>query len=223
MIRLENIARVYGRGPSATRALDGVSLEVPAGAFVTVVGTSGSGKTTLLNVIGGLDSGFIGKAFVNDYDLGKMNDVDLSRFRNQLVGFVFQHFNLLEHLTAWQNVALPFHFSEQENKDPYEQAKEVLVRVGLQHKLESYPGELSGGQKQRVAIARALFGGPNLLLCDEPTGNLDTNTGRQIISLFESLNQDDGLTVLVVTHEEFLFQNATQTLHLEDGKKVEAK
>ena len=219
MIHLEHISRSYGTGEAATPALTDLSLDVPAGSFVTVVGTSGSGKTTLLNIIGGLDTDFSGEAVIAGKNLRQMNDRQLSRFRNETVGFVFQHFNLLEHLDALQNVALSAFFSSEETES-IERAEEVLVRVGLKDKLEKFPGQLSGGQKQRVAIARALFSRPRLILADEPTGNLDTNTGGQIISLFESLNAEDGLTVIVVTHEEFLFKNATLALHLEDGRLV---
>ncbi len=221
MIQLEHVVRAYGRGDASTRALDGVSLQVEAGGFVTIVGTSGSGKTTLLNVIGGLDSEYEGKAKISGHDLKAMSDIELSRFRNETVGFVFQHFHLLEHLDAMHNVALPSFFSSSEGSQ-LERAEEVLVRVGLQDKLNQLPTQLSGGQKQRVAIARALFNQPKLMLCDEPTGNLDTHTGAQVISLFESLNTEDGLTVVVVTHEDFLFKHASQTIRLEDGRMVAA-
>jgi ABC-type lipoprotein export system ATPase subunit len=166
-----------------------------------------------------LDTDYSGTAVIFGKNPREMNDRELSRFRNQTVGFVFQHFNLLEHLDALQNVALSAFFSA-EDRESMERAEEVLVRMGLQDKLKSLPGQLSGGQKQRVAIARALFSRPRMILADEPTGNLDTTTGGQIISLFESLNSDDGLTVVAVTHEEFLFKNATMALHLEDGRLV---
>ncbi len=220
MIELTNIARVYGKGESATSALRGVSLAVEAGAFVRIVGTSGSGKTTLLNVIGGLDSAYTGTAIVDGRDMRAMADRELSRFRNETVGFVFQHFHLLEHLDARRNVALADFFTAQEKVDPLRRAEEVLERVGLGDKLGSRPSQLSGGQKQRVAVARALFHRPRLILADEPTGNLDTRTSGQIIGLLESLNRDDGLTFVVVTHEAPLFQNATQTVRLEDGRIV---
>ena len=218
MIELTNIARVYGKGESATSALRGVSLAVEAGAFVRIVGTSGSGKTTLLNVIGGLDSTYTGTAIVDGRDMRAMADRELSRFRNETVGFVFQHFHLLEHLDARRNVALADFFAAQEIVDPLRRAEDVLERVGLADKLGSRPSQLSGGQKQRVAVARALFRRPRLILADEPTGNLDTRTSGQIIGLLESLNRDDGLTVVVVTHEAPLFRNATQTFRLEDGR-----
>lgn len=220
MIRLHDINRTYGVGQALTKALDGISLHFPSGSFVTVVGTSGSGKTTLLNIVGGLDTGYEGTASVNGQDLKTMDDRALSQFRNRTVGFVFQHFNLLQHLSAVQNVALPAFFSSELIPDAEDRATEALKRVGLADKLHSLPGQLSGGQKQRVAIARALLLSPKLILCDEPTGNLDTTTGAQIISLFESLNKDDKLTVLVVTHEDFLFKNSTHTVHLEDGRQI---
>ncbi len=221
MIQLDHITRSYGSGEGKTLALADLSLQIPSGAFVTIVGTSGSGKTTLLNIIGGLDSNYTGTARVADQDLSQQDDRTLSKFRSQTVGFVFQHFNLLEHLDALQNVSLPAFFSGQDEAQATARAEDVLVRVGLAHKLHSLPTELSGGQKQRVAIARALFGQPRLILADEPTGNLDTTTGAQIIALFESLNQEDGLTVIAVTHEEFLFKNATLKIHLEDGRMVD--
>ena len=220
MIELTDIARVYGKGESAASALRGVSLAIEGGAFVRIVGTSGSGKTTLLNVIGGLDSGYTGTAVVDGKDLRAMDDRDLSRFRNETVGFVFQHFHLLEHLDARHNVALADFFTSRDGGDPLRRAAEVLERVGLGDKMGSRPSQLSGGQKQRVAVARSLFNRPRLILADEPTGNLDTRTSGQIIGLLESLNRDDQLTVVVVTHEAPLFHKATQTIRLEDGRIV---
>ena len=222
MIRLTNVSRLYGRGEEATPALRSVDLDIPDGAFVKVVGTSGSGKTTLLNIIGGLDTEYTGTAEVAGRDLKKMNDRELSRFRNKTVGFVFQHFHLLEHLDARQNVALAGFFADGEEGRPLERAEEVLVRLGLRDKLRQRPGQLSGGQKQRVAIARAMFNRPRLILADEPTGNLDTRTGGQIIGLFQALSREDGLTVVAVTHEDQLFRQADRTIRLEDGRIVEA-
>lgn len=221
MIHLTNISRQYGQGETATQALRSVSFNISPGAFVKVVGTSGSGKTTLLNIIGGLDTEYTGTAVVSGKDLKALGDRELSRFRNETVGFVFQHFYLLDHLDALQNVALASFFSSQGEPDSLRRAQEVLIRVGLKDKLNHFPSQLSGGQKQRVAIARALFNRPQLILADEPTGNLDTRTGTQIISIFESLNRDDGLTILVVTHEDHLFPSSTQTIRLEDGRVVE--
>jgi ABC-type lipoprotein export system ATPase subunit len=221
MIHLSNIVRLYGQGENATYALGGVSLDLPPGAFVKITGASGSGKTTLLNIIGGLDTEYSGKAIVAGKDLKILNDRELSGFRQETVGFVFQHFHLLDHLDALQNVALPSFFAKDDRPSPLLRAEEVLTRVGLKKKMRSFPGELSGGQKQRVAIARALFNRPRLILADEPTGNLDTQTSSQIISLFESLNREDGLTVIVVTHEDHLFQKASRSVRLKDGRVAE--
>lgn len=220
MIELINVSRVYGQGDAAVHALREVSLEVADGAFVTVVGTSGSGKTTLLNVIGGLDTEISGEVRVAGRALNSLTDRELSLFRNETVGFVFQHFHLLDHLSARQNVLLPMFFGDRPLNEA--DAVQALARVGLKDKLDAYPSQLSGGQKQRVAIARALFSRPRLILCDEPTGNLDTVTSRQIIGLFESLNHEDGITVVVVTHEESLFANATRQVRIEDGRLVES-
>ncbi len=222
MIHFEKVNRVYGKGTAGTAALRDVCLDIAPGAFVTVVGTSGSGKTTLLNIVGGLDTDYTGKVLVAGRELKSLGDKQLSRFRNETVGFVFQHFNLLEHLNALQNVTLPAFFSGEDGAEARERAEKVLGRVGLADKLDKRPGQLSGGQKQRIAIARALFSRPRLILADEPTGNLDTQTGAQVIELFESLNVDDGLTVVAVTHEEFLFKNASQAVHLEDGRVIGA-
>lgn len=218
MIVIERVSRTYGRGSGATRALDGVSLSIPAGAFVTVVGSSGSGKTTLLNIIGGLDSDYQGSLRVAGRELRTLDDRQLSDYRRREVGFVFQHFNLLDHLDARQNVAISAMFGDQDLPAARRRAEQVLERVGLAGMLGRFPGELSGGQKQRVAIARALFARPRLILADEPTGNLDSTTGAQIVELFESLNRQDGLTVVAVTHEEFLFHHTTLSVHLEDGR-----
>lgn len=222
IIRLTEVSRQYGRGGGATLALRDIDLEISQGAFVKVVGTSGSGKTTLLNIIGGLDTGYSGKVEVAGCDLRSMGDQALSRFRNETVGFVFQHFHLLDHLDALQNVTLASFFARGDDGEPGRRAEEVLVRVGLKDKLHSIPGQLSGGQKQRVAIARALFSRPRLILADEPTGNLDTKTSGQIIGLFELLNKEDGITVVAVTHEDHLFRRATAAVRLEDGRVVEA-
>ena len=221
MVKLKDVSRKYGRGEEATEALRSVDLDIADGAFVKVVGTSGSGKTTLLNVIGGLDTAYSGTAEVAGRDLKTMSDRELSRFRNRTVGFVFQHFHLLDHLDALRNVALAGFFSDGDERRSLERAEEVLVRVGLGDKLTQRPGQLSGGQKQRVAIARALFNRPRLVLADEPTGNLDTRTGGQIIGLFQELTREDGLTVVAVTHEDQLFRQADRTVRLEDGRVAE--
>ena len=213
MIRLEAVEKRYGTQP----VLRGLSLDVAAGELLSLVGRSGSGKSTLLHIIGGLDRRYDGKATVLDHDLHALDDAALARFRNREVGFVFQAFNLLDHLTARENVKLPCYFDGGPSAEADRRADDALARVGIGDKAEARPSELSGGQKQRVAIARALYHSPKLLLCDEPTGNLDSETGQQIIELFRALNRD-GLTLVIVTHEERVSSVASRVLRLEDGR-----
>ncbi len=212
MIRLENVEKRYAAQP----VLRGVSLTVQNGELLSLVGRSGSGKSTLLSIMGGLDRRYTGQATVLDHDLHKLDDAALARFRNPEVGFVFQAFNLLDHLTARENVSLPAYFADGPSPDADARACAALERVGIAEKAEARPSELSGGQKQRVAIARALFHQPRLLLCDEPTGNLDSDTGRQIIELFSQLNAG-GLTLVIVTHEERVSSVASRVIRLVDG------
>ncbi len=215
MIRLEGVQKSYGAQP----VLRDVALSVEPGELVSLVGRSGSGKSTLLHIMGGLDRRYAGRATVLGHDLHALDDARLARFRNREVGFVFQAFNLLDHLTARENVKLPAYFTDGDTAGADERAVAALERVGIGDKAESRPSALSGGQKQRVAIARALYHTPKLLLCDEPTGNLDSETGAQIIELFRALNKD-GLTLVIVTHEERVSSVASRVLRLVDGKLV---
>jgi putative ABC transport system ATP-binding protein len=210
--RLEHVDKSYGAEP----VLRDVTLSVEPGELLSLVGRSGSGKSTLLHLLGGLDRRYRGTVEVLGNDLGKLDDRALARLRNAEIGFVFQSFNLLDHLSVRENVALPAHFSPS-LKEAHARADEALLRVGMADRKEARPGELSGGQKQRVAIARALFGRPKLLLADEPTGNLDSDTGQQIIELFQKLN-GEGLTLIVVTHEERVSKAARRVLRLDDGR-----
>lgn len=220
VISLRSVNKWYGSGAGRQQILYDVEVDVEQGELVSIVGTSGSGKSTLLNIIGGLDRQYKGTVEVLGSRYGSLTDRQLSTLRNQQIGFVFQAFNLLDHLTCWENVALPAFFGKSKG-DPYRRASAMLERVGLGSKLDAKPTNLSGGQKQRVAIARALFNEPTLLLCDEPTGNLDTKTGLQIIDLFSTLNSDDGLTVLIVTHELRVSSVADRLIRLEDGRVVD--
>ena len=221
VIALEGVTKRYGEQP----VLRGVSLSVAAGELVSLTGRSGSGKSTLLHIAGGLDRRYQGKAAVLGVDLAALSDGALSRFRNEKVGFVFQGFHLLDHLNCVENVMLPHWFARAKEKgaeqpQPEQRAKEALDRVGIAEHANKQPGALSGGQKQRVAIARALFHRPQLLLADEPTGNLDSETGQRIIELFQDLNRE-GLTLLVVTHEERVSRAARRVIRMDDGRLID--
>ncbi|MFW5966537.1 MAG: ABC transporter ATP-binding protein [Persicimonas sp.] len=217
-LKAHNLSKAYGDGAGRTRVLDELTLDIPAGDFVAVVGTSGSGKTTLLNLLAGLDRDFEGRIEAGEHNLGELSDRELSRLRNQHFGFVFQHFSLLDHLTAVENVKLPSHFGKEADTDPDQRARELLARVGLEGRGDDRPPTLSGGQKQRVAIARALFCRPSVIFCDEPTGSLDQKTGLETMQLLAELNDRHGATLLVVTHEEHIAQMAERIVRLEDGR-----
>ncbi len=222
IIRLGDVKKTYGAGKARQDVLRGVSLEIARGDMVALVGQSGSGKSTLLNIVGGLDTADSGSIIVDGHDYAKLDDKAQSRLRNERIGFIFQSFHLLEHMSVIENVAVPSFFASAgaaaERID--ERARASLARVGLTDYADRKPNALSGGQKQRVAIARALFNQPVLLLCDEPTGNLDSETGRGVIELFQELN-GEGLTLLIVTHEERVSQAAKRVVRIADGLLVD--
>lgn len=220
LIRLRNVSKAYGEGDARTPVLRGVSFDVARGEFLALVGQSGSGKSTLLNIIGGLDEFDEGEVEVLGHDYRKTSEKALARLRNREIGFVFQSFNLLDHLTCLGNVTMPALFgTDAANAD--DRGLDALRRVGLIDYAYRKPSELSGGQKQRVAIARALFGKPTLLLCDEPTGNLDSETGREVIEFFTELNARDGVTLIIVTHEVRVSSVAKRIISIRDGALVE--
>jgi putative ABC transport system ATP-binding protein len=220
VIRLRDITKSYGTGAAKAQVLRGVSFDVDGGEFVALVGQSGSGKSTLLNIIGGLDQPDAGEVEVFGIDTLRASDAKRAQLRNQSIGFVFQAFNLLDHLTVLGNVILPAAFTR-EATDVEARGHEALRRVGLSDFAKRRPGELSGGQKQRVAIARALFNAPTLLLCDEPTGNLDSETGKEVIDFFRELNAKDGVTLVIVTHERRVSSVAKRVIAMRDGMLVE--
>jgi ABC-type lipoprotein export system ATPase subunit len=216
IVRLRGLEKAYGRGAAATAVLRGIDLDVAAGEIVALVGQSGSGKSTLLNVVGGLDRADRGEVRVLGVDYGRADDAVLSRLRNREIGFVFQAFNLLDHRSCLDNVILPASFAVG-GGDAAARGRAALAEVGLEALADRSPGELSGGPKQRVAIARAMFNRPRLLLCDEPTGNLDRETGREIIDAFVAINRDHGTTLVIVTHEERVSRAAGRVVRIVDG------
>jgi putative ABC transport system ATP-binding protein len=220
IIQIENLRKVYGMGDIQVKALDGVNLEIERGEFVAIMGPSGSGKSTLMNILGCLDRPTDGHYYLTGEDVSSLNKVQLAAIRNRQIGFVFQSFNLLPRTSALRNVMLPLVYKRQDKLDPdarEETAMNALKSVGLAERAEHEPNELSGGQKQRVAIARALVNDPALLLADEPTGNLDTKTGDEIMGILKDLHQR-GRTIVVVTHEENIAAQTERIILLLDGK-----
>jgi putative ABC transport system ATP-binding protein len=208
-------------GSATIRAVDGITIDVPEGEFVALLGASGSGKSSLLNLIAGLDSPTSGNVLVGGRDLGRLSREELAQFRRHVVGMVFQSFNLVPRMSVLENVELPLRFAEVERGKRSELATRSLERVGLAARLRHRPIELSGGEQQRVAMARALVNGPKILLADEPTGNLDSNTGTEVMDLIRSLNQSLGMTVVLVTHEQALAAKyADRLISLADGKLI---
>jgi ABC-type lipoprotein export system ATPase subunit len=221
LIELRNLSKVYDLGEVKVQALKGVSLDIAEGEFVALIGPSGSGKSTLMNTLGCLDRPTEGSYRLADEEVGRLNPDRLAQVRNRRIGFVFQNFNLLARTTALENVEVPLLYNSIcPRRQRRRQAVEMLRRVGLGNRVDHRPQQLSGGQQQRVAIARALINRPPILLCDEPTGNLDTSTSREIITLFRDLNAKEGLTVILVTHDLEIARRAKRALVLIDGEVV---
>ena len=219
-ITLRNVARSYRMGTTTVRAVDGVSIDIATGEFVALLGSSGSGKSSLLNLIAGLDHATGGEIVVNGRDLAKMSRQELARYRRNDVGVVFQAFHLVPSMTVAQNVELPMRFAEVDRRERDTRVQQALARVGLAHRTEHTPSEISGGEQQRTAIARSLVNHPHILLADEPTGNLDSKTGAEIMQLLTELNRE-GMTVVMVTHERALAERyAQRLLFMSDGKLV---
>jgi putative ABC transport system ATP-binding protein len=218
MIEIENITKVYQMGETEVRALNGVSLKIDDGEWVAVTGPSGSGKSTLMAILGCLDSPTSGVYRFDGTDVARMRDDELAAVRNKKIGFVFQQFNLLARTSALENVQLPLLYSSVNHR--HERAKAALEAVGLGDRLKHHPNELSGGQQQRVAIARALVTEPSIILADEPTGNLDSKTSKEIMELFAHLHNERGITVIFVTHDPTIAANANRVIHIMDGVVV---
>ena len=219
LIEMRELVRMYELGPQKIYALSGVNLTIDHGEYVAIMGPSGSGKSTLMNMIGCLDTPTSGSYLLDGIAVETMSEDELAAVRNHKIGFVFQTFNLLSRTTALHNVELPLIYAKIPRARRRELAKEALAAVGLEDRMDHQPNELSGGQRQRVAIARALVNKPSLLLADEPTGNLDSKTGREILDLFRELS-DRGNSIIMVTHEDDVAQEAQRVVHIRDGKIV---
>jgi ABC-type lipoprotein export system ATPase subunit len=221
LIELSEIRKVYSLGETDVVALDGVSLDIEKGDYVALMGPSGSGKSTLMNTLGCLDRPDSGSYLLDGEEVVEMSRDQRARLRNDKIGFVFQNFNLLARTSALENVELPLMYRGTYNaRERRDRARQLLSRVGLADRMDHHPGQLSGGQQQRVAIARALANEPAILLADEPTGNLDSKTSREVIELFAELNRREHITVILVTHEQDVGRNARRTLVLRDGQVV---
>lgn len=221
ILETKDLKKYYGSGSQMVKALDGVSLEIKKGSFTAVVGTSGSGKSTLLHMIGGLDTPTSGSVTVGGKELSSMSDEELTIFRRRQIGFVFQNYNLVPILNVYENIVLPIELDG--SKPDQEYIKEIVQLIGLKDRLDSMPNQLSGGQQQRVAIARALAAKPAILLADEPTGNLDSRTSQDVLSLLKTTGEKFHQTMMVITHNEEIAQMADETIRIEDGKIAESR
>ncbi|MCS2505707.1 ABC transporter ATP-binding protein [Phocaeicola vulgatus] len=221
MIKLTGINKIYRTNEIETLALENVNLDVAKGEFVSIMGPSGCGKSTLLNIMGLLDAPSSGKIEINGTSVESMKDKELAAFRNKTLGFVFQSFHLINSLNVIDNVELPLLYRKMAAKERTRPAKEVLERVGLSHRMRHMPTQLSGGQCQRVAIARAIVGNPEIILADEPTGNLDSKMGAEVMELLHKLNKEDGRTIVMVTHNEEQAKQTSRTIRFFDGRQVQ--
>ena len=222
ILKLEHVDKEYGQNEGRVSALRDVNIQVEQGEFIAIVGTSGSGKSTLLNLIGGLDNPTNGKIYVNNKELSELNSSELTKYRRRNIGFVFQNYSLMPVLNVYDNVALPITF-DRKNRLNHKFIEELLNELGIWDKRKKYPSELSGGQKQRVAIARALVNKPAILLADEPTGNLDSNTTDEVMALLKKSNRLYHQTILMVTHNESLARVCDRIIHIEDGNVMKGE
>lgn len=220
MIRLEDVYKIYSMGENEVRAIDGITLEIRQKEMAAIIGQSGSGKTTCMNIIGCLDVPTSGKYYLNGRDVSGLKDDELAEIRNKTLGFIFQQYNLIPKLNVLENVELPLIYQGVHEKERIEIAMEALKKVGIEEKKNNMPSQLSGGQQQRVSIARALAGNPAIILADEPTGALDTKTGREVLDFLQQLNEE-GNTVILITHDMGVAERARRIIRISDGKIVE--
>ena len=220
LLNLENVWKVYKMGEVDVPALRGVTVEIKKGDFVAIIGASGSGKSTMMNLIGCLDIPSRGKIILKNQDITKLSESDLASLRGKTIGFIFQQYNLIPSVTTFENVMLPLEFLELNDKTAIEKTKKILDTVGLSDKTHHLPTQLSGGQQQRVSIARSLVADPEIILADEPTGNLDSVTGKSIMEMFQKLWKEEGKTIIMVTHDLKLAKYANTTIELKDGQII---
>lgn len=221
MIKLTELNKIYRTDEIETIALENVNLEVQKGEFLSIMGPSGCGKSTLLNIMGLLDAPTSGKIEINGIQTINMKDKELAQFRNQKLGFVFQSFHLINSLNVIDNVELPLLYRKVSSSERRKRAEEVLEKVGLSHRMRHFPTQLSGGQCQRVAIARAIIGNPDIILADEPTGNLDSKMGAEVMDILHNLNKEDGRTIVMVTHDERQAKQTARTVRFFDGRQIQ--
>ncbi|MFQ7438728.1 ABC transporter ATP-binding protein [Romboutsia timonensis] len=218
ILKTSNLKKYYGNGENLVKAIDNANIDIKEGEFVAIVGKSGSGKSTLLHMMGGLDNPTEGKVYINDKDIFSLKEEELAIFRRKNIGFIFQNFNLIPSLNVWENITLPVGLDGKEINKPF--VTDIINSLGLESKVDALPNTLSGGQQQRVAIARALVARPAIILADEPTGNLDSKTSDEVMSLLKTMIKKYNQTLVMITHDETIAQMADRVIYIEDGKVV---
>ncbi|MDY3001651.1 MAG: ABC transporter ATP-binding protein [Romboutsia timonensis] len=218
ILKTSNLKKYYGNGENLVKAIDNANIDIKEGEFVAIIGKSGSGKSTLLHIMGGLDNPTEGKVYINDKDIFSLKEEELVIFRRRNIGFIFQNFNLIPSLNVWENITLPVGLDGKEINKPF--VTDIINSLGLESKVDALPNTLSGGQQQRVAIARALVARPAIILADEPTGNLDSKTSDEVMSLLKTMIKKYNQTLVMITHDETIAQMADRVIYIEDGKVV---
>ena len=221
IVKVTNLSKVFGEKENLNKVLDNITFEIEKGEFVSLMGESGSGKSTLLYLIGGLDKPTNGGVFINEKDINKLKEKQIAKLRRKDIGFVFQFYNLVQNLTVEENIMLPVIMDGKKEKDYKERLDKILKIIGLEEKRHSLPNQLSGGQQQRVSIARAIILSPSIILADEPIGNLDSKSGEEVMKLFKIINEEEGITILQVTHSEEAAKYGNRIIRLKDGKIIE--